>query len=89
MPRAELRIADEFVEALAGIYSDRLLTRIRDALRNLPEFPEMGTTNVRTCLTRRYGEGLRQIPISTFLIVYRYDGQSVDVLALAYGPSVV
>ena len=89
MPRAELRVSDEFVAALAEVYSDRVLSRIRDALSNLGAFPEMGSANVRSCLRNRYGDGLRQIPISTFLIVYRYDGSSVDVLALVYGPSVI
>ena len=89
MPRAELRIAEEFVEALAEVYSDRVLSRIRSALDGLATFPEMGSENVRRCLRVRYGEGLRQIAVSTFLIVYRYDGSTVDVLALVYGPTVV
>lgn len=88
MPRAKLRIAEEFVGALADIYSDRVLERIRDVLRNLQSFPEMGSSRVRRCLLDRYGAGLCQISVSTFLIVYRYDGETVDTLALVYGPSV-
>lgn len=89
MPNVELRISEEFSASLAGIYSERVLGRIWDALSNLRSFPEMGSARVRRCLIDQYGEELRQIPISTFLIVYRYDGQVVDVLALVYGPSVV
>ena len=89
MPSVRLRIAEEFVSALGEVYSDRVLARIRDVLSNLQAFPEMGSPRVRACLTNLYGEGLRQIAISTFLIVYRYDGETVDVLALVYGPSVV
>ena len=89
MPSARLRIAEEFVSALGEAYSDRVLARIRDALSNLQAFPEMGSPRVRSCLSDLYGEGLRQIAISTFFIVCRYDGTTVDVLALVYGPSVV
>ena len=89
MPRAEIRIADEFIDALADIYSNRILDRIHDLLNSLQSFPEMGSPRVRRCLTERYGEGLRQVPVSTFLVLYRYDGETVDVLALVYGPSVV
>lgn len=88
MPRAGLRIAEEFSDALAEIYSDRILSRLEQAVSNLADFPEVGSPRVRRCLSERYGEGLRQVPVSTFLIVYRYDGQTVDVLALVYGPRV-
>lgn len=89
MPKAELRIAEEFSAGLAKIYSTRLLDRIERAVRSLAEFPEMGSPLVRRSVTDRYGEDLRQIPVSTFLLVYRYDGRTVGVLALVYGPTVV
>ncbi len=89
MPSAQLRIADEFLEGLADVYSDRVLARVRMALEGLRAFPEMGSPLVRRSVVNLYGEGLRQIPISSFLIVYRYDGEFVDVLALVYGPSVM
>lgn len=89
MPSAQLRIADEFLEGLADVYSDRVLARVRMALEGLRVFPEMGSPLVRRSVVNLYGEGLRQIPISSFLIVYRYDGEFVDVLALVYGPSVM
>lgn len=86
MPKA--RIADEFSSALAEIWSERLLLRIERAVRGLAEHPETGSPLVRSSLTKQYGDSLRQVPISTLLIVYRYDGTTVDVLALVYGPSV-
>lgn len=89
MPSAQLRIAEEFSVSLAEIYSDNALSRIESAVRNLAQFPEMGSPRVRRCLVELYGDGLRQIPVSTLLIVYRYDGRTVDVLALVYGPAVV
>lgn len=89
MPRAELRIADEFVDALAEIYSDRALARIRRAVENLALFPEMGSPLARPSLVAQFGEGIRHVCVSTFYLVYRFDGSTVDVLALVYGPSVV
>lgn len=89
MPSAELRIAEEFSAALAEIYSTRVLSRIESAVRSLAQFPEMGSPRVRRCLVEQYGDNLRQVPVSTFLVVYRYDEKTVDVLALVYGPAVV
>lgn len=92
MPEAEahyrLRIAREFIEGLSTIYSERLLTQIRGILETLQITPEIGSAHVRESLTQRYGSGLRKIAVSTFIIVYRFDGQTVDVLALVYGPRV-
>lgn len=89
MPSAGLRIAEEFSAALAEIYSTRVLSRIESVVRSLVQFPETGSPRVRCCLIEQYGDNLRQIPVSTFLVVYRYDGKTVDVLALVYGPAVV
>ena len=85
----KLRIADEFVYALAGIYSQRTLDHIRSLVALLPDNPEIGSSNVRQCLVERYGEGIRKVPVSTFVIVYRVSDDYVDVLALVYGPSIV
>lgn len=88
MPK-KLRIADEFIYALAGIYSQRLLDQIQNILDLLLEDPELGSRNVRQSLIDRYGEGLRKIPVSTFVIIYRVSPDHIDVLALVYGPSIV
>ena len=88
MPK-KLRIADEFVYALAGIYSERLLDHIHNVLTLLPDNPELGSRNVRQSLVDRYGAGLRKISVSTFVIVYRVSDEYVDVLALVYGPAIV
>ena len=88
MPK-KLRIADEFTYALASIYSQRLLDHIRNLLSLLSDNPELGSSHVRQSLVDRYGVGIRKIPVSTFVIVYRIADDSVDVLALVYGPSIV
>lgn len=88
MPEKQLRIADEFVYALAEIYSDRLLDHVQHLLELLASNPEMGSANVRQSLVDRYGQGIRKIPVSTFVIVYRICEEHVDVLALVYGPAI-
>ncbi|MBQ9001931.1 MAG: type II toxin-antitoxin system RelE/ParE family toxin [Eggerthellaceae bacterium] len=88
MPK-ELRIADEFAYALAGIYPERVLDHIRNLLSLLPDNPEIGSTNVRRSLVDRYGSGIRKLAVSSFVIVYRVSDYYVDVLALVYGPSIV
>lgn len=88
MPKAQLCLADEFIVGLSQIYSERLLQRIRGLLASLAEVPEMGSQNVRQSLVDRYGPNLQKLPVSTFVIVYRYETDTVDVLAIVYGPSI-
>lgn len=85
----EIRFAEEFSAALAGIWSDRVLVRIKKLLTLLAANPEMGSPNIRASLIAQYGEGLHKVSLSNFIIVYRFDGYTVDVLALVYGPSIV
>ena len=89
MPKALVRIADEFVFALSGVYSERVLDQIKKSVELLADFPEIGSVNVRKSLVNRYGSGIRKLVVSTFIIVYRYEDGVVDVLALVYGPSVL
>ena len=88
MPKARVRNADEFVYDLAEVFSRRVLDQVRKNVELLAYFPELGSANVRESLVERYGPHLRKIAISTFVIVYRYENDVVDVLALVYGPSI-
>ncbi len=89
MPKPRLRIAEEFSYALAGIYSQRVLSQIKKLLELLCDNPEMGSKNVRESVRKIYGDDLRMIPVSKFVIVYRYSSDTIDVLALVYGPTIV
>lgn len=88
MPKATLRIADEFIEDLALIYSGTPLNRIHTVLNQLPQFPDMGSPNVRPSLIQQCGEGIRAVSISSFVLVYRHRDEVVDVLALIHGPRI-
>ena len=91
MPEPEaypMRIAEEFWQGLAAIWSERLLSHIREVLKTLQTSPLIGSANVRQSLIDLYGRNLRKIPVSTFVIVYRFENGIIDVLALVYGPNV-
>lgn len=88
MPKAELRIADEFVYDIAAITLERVLAEIRETVSLLATAPEMGLPSVRASLKRAFGPNLRKLPVSSFIIVYRYEGGVVDVLACVCGPRV-
>ena len=91
MPEPEaypMRIAEEFWQSLAAIWSERLLAHIREVLETLQRFPLVGSANVRQSLVDLYGQNLRKLPVSTFVIIYRFENGVIDVLALVYGPNV-
>ena len=85
----ELRIVDELTDAHIEIYSDALLSRIYSAVSSLVTFPDSGSPLARKSLVERYGEGIRQLVVSRFVIAHRHVGDTPDVLALVYGPSAV
>ena len=84
----ELRISQEFQEGLSWVHSPRVLAQIRNLLNLLPDYPNIGSPNVRECLTKLYGPNLRKLPVSTFVIIYRVGDGVVDLLALVYAPRV-
>jgi hypothetical protein len=87
-PRAQLRIAESFVEDVARIYSPRIDQRIKNALLMLEHNPDIGSPLVRKSLVAIYGPKIRTFAISSFILVYRHEGDYVDVLALVYGPTI-
>ena len=84
----ELRIADEFIYGLSEIRSASLRERIRNLIRSIEQFPEMGSPDVRHSLVEQYGNGLRKVSVSTFVIIYRVTDETIEVLALVAGPTI-
>ena len=83
-----IKLSDEFIEGLARVWSPRVLDHIQSLVSLLPTNPELGTTDVRKSLLRQYGVGLRKLCVSMFVIVYRFNEEVVEVLALEYGPNI-
>lgn len=84
----ELRIADEFIYGLSEIRSESLRERIRSLIRSIEQFPEMGSSDIRHSLVEQYGDGLRKVTVSTFIIIYRVTDDAIEILALVAGPTV-
>lgn len=83
-----IRLTEEFIQNLSCIYSERVLDQIHSLVSILPQNPEIGSSNVRNSLENRYGTNIRKLAVSTFVIVYRFDGIRIDALALIYGPTI-
>jgi hypothetical protein len=88
MTHAILRVTESFIEDTGRIYSPRVNERIRQCLNMIEHNPDIGSPLARPYLTERYGADIRTVAISTFVLVYRHNGDFVDVLALVYGPTI-
>lgn len=55
-----IRIAEEFIDALSCIYSERVLAQIKNLVSLLAVTPEIGSSQVRPALSRLYGPNLQQ-----------------------------
>jgi plasmid stabilization system protein ParE len=84
----KVRLTEDFINDLSLIYSEKLFEQIVDILHGLQHFPDMGSADVRSSLIKRFGSGIRKIGVSTFVIIYRHTGNSIEVLALVYGPRI-
>lgn len=82
--------ADRFIDDLAQVYPGAVLAEIDTWLELLETFPEIGSSNVRESLKRRFGKNLRKIPVSSFVIIYRYDDEAalLEVLAMPYAATI-
>ncbi|WP_428978388.1 type II toxin-antitoxin system RelE/ParE family toxin [Curtanaerobium respiraculi] len=88
MPR--VRYSERFINDVSAIYSEKVLSELDGVLATIEEFPEIGSEQVRESLVRQFGGGLRKFPVSSFVIVYRYQpgNDEIGFIALPYGPSV-
>lgn len=82
--------ADEFIDGVASIYSDRVLRELDSRLNSIRTFPLIGSNNLRPSLSELYGEDILKFPLSPFVIVYRYKEKEglVEFLALPYEKSI-
>ena len=86
MPRVEL--TERFVEDASSIRSERLLSHVYTALRNLESFPQMGSTDVPQSIVQEFGEGVRKYVVAPFDLVYEYDDASDIVYVYGLVPCV-
>lgn len=81
---ARLRLAEQFVEDVATVYSPRLRNRIVATLKMLASFPESGAPVTSPSLVREFGCMARTCSVSPYVLVYEYsaDQDVVDVHGL-------
>lgn len=82
LPEYPIRLSDRFINDLAEIYSPKVRNDIKKALTNLRCFPEIGSAQVRQSLITLFGPHIRKIPVSTFVIIYRFENNTIDILAM-------
>jgi plasmid stabilization system protein ParE len=85
---ADIRYSERSIKDVAAIYSSKVQKELDSVLQSLEKFPELGSSQVRNSLKAVFESDLRKMPVSNFLIIYRYTEQTVDILALVYGPTV-
>lgn len=81
---ARLVVTEGFVDDLAQVWSRRIAVRVRDSLRNLESFPELGSTLLPVGMRKKYGDSVRRLTVAPFDIIYEFDkrGDCVSVYAL-------
>lgn len=68
-------ISEEFVEATAEVYSERVFNDLYRLVEMLEALPELGSTELPLpyAIKKRFGKDCRKIVIAPFDILYRYD----------------
>ena len=82
--------ADRFIDDVAAIYSERVLSLLDRRLAAIESHPLIGSPNVRPSLIERFVPTLRTFPVPPFTIVYRYDDtqDKLEFLALPFDKTV-
>ncbi len=88
---AEARYAEGFVEdVVEKVGQAAKVAQIKAACSLLADFPEMGSPLARASIRSAFGDSVRTLPASPFVIVYEYHRESdeVHVLGLMHGRQV-
>ena len=76
-------ISEEFVEATAEVYSDRVFNDLFRLAEMLETLPELGSTDLPAAIRKRFGEDCRKIVVAPFDMLYRYDEKADTVYVAA------
>lgn len=75
----EVVFADEFIDALAGVTSDRIYRRVLAVVSSLAAMPELGSPDVRPSIVARFGANVRKLVVGPFDIFYIYDARAGEI----------
>jgi hypothetical protein len=71
----DLVVTANFENALQEIYSNNLLDKIQKALEQIQIIPDISAANVPNSILKKWGDGVRILPVNPFDIVYTYNCQ--------------
>ena len=82
---AEVLYADSFFDEMAQVETKRVRDNIMDATDLLAVIPEMGSTNLPASIVEKYGDDVRKLVVSPFLVLYKLlDDDRVRVLGVMH-----
>lgn len=82
MPR--MIYTEGFLDDAALIYSDRVMSKLSNALNSIEAFPQIGSQMVPSSIKSLYGGRVRKVVVAPFDLVYEYieDEDAVIVYGL-------
>lgn len=82
---AEVLYAGSFFDEMAQVETKRVRDNIMDATDLLAVIPEMGSTNLPASIVEKYGDDVRKLVVSPFLVLYKLlDDDRVLVLGVMH-----
>ena len=81
----EVLYASSFFDEMAQVETKRVRDNIMDATDLLAVIPEMGSTNLPASIVEKYGDDVRKLVVSPFLVLYKLlDDDRVLVLGVMH-----
>lgn len=80
---ADLVVTENFENGLQKIYSNKLLDKIQNALKQIQTIPDISAANVPDSILKKWGDNVRILPVNPFDIVYTYNRQDNLVIVHA------
>ncbi len=78
-----------FAEQLDEVFSKTAYQKIKRRILTLARFPAIGSPTPRASLIDRFGSGIRISPVAGFVIIYRETDESIELLALVFGRTII
>lgn len=67
----EILYTDAFIDDMQQVYSERVYNSIFYAIELLPSVPILGSTDLPDSIQAKYGQAVRKMVVSPFLVVYK------------------
>lgn len=89
MPKSlPIHATGEFLAIMDELVSEKVVDHIGRVIAQLQVFPGMGTPRPRQMLRERYGSDIRTMAVDGYLLVYRENGEVLELVSLVPGAAV-